>query len=520
MGGVVGHRHLSGFDSGTSHAESGCHKVHFLGIMATTSEIRPRSLDLPIALDPAHGATSDQIRFALRSAIVDGLLLPGIRLPSSRALAEQLRVRRNAVVAAYEHLLSDGLIEARHGSGTFVAAELPVPVPTPVMPGPALSTPPRLPFDLGHSYSDARLLAQLANALRRRVLSASPEDLGYGDPRGSLHLRRQIARYLATARGVRCDPGCIVVVSGTQHALRLCLDALLVRGDKIWMEDPGYHAAQRTFRATGMAMVPVPVDDDGIRVADGLRRAPRAKAAYVTPSHQFPTGVTMSMGRRVALLDWARAANAWILEDDYDSEFRYAGPPLSALAGIGGERVIYIGTFTKVLFAGLRVAYLVLPAELVERVVLARAAIDRFPSGFMLDAVGDLMADGMLTAHLRRMRQRYREARDVLATTLTASAGDALEVVVPTQGLHLVAYLPSGVPANIAARIRDEAGVATRLISEAHISPGSREGFILGYSGFGLAPLRDAADRLGKMASRHVRRTGQAVRRLRRPPDS
>jgi GntR family transcriptional regulator/MocR family aminotransferase len=214
----------------------------------------------------------------------------------------------------------------------------------------------------------------------------------------------------------------------------------------------------------------------------------------------------MSMSRRVALLDWARSSNAWIFEDDYDSEFRYAGPPLTALAGIGGERVIYIGTFTKILFAGLRVAYLVLPPELVERIVLARSAIDRFPSGFMLDAVGDLMAEGMLTAHLRRMRQRYREARDVTATALAASAGDALDVIVPTQGLHLVAYLPTGASSTVAVRIRDEAGVTTRLISEARLSRGGREGFIIGYSGFGLEPLRDAAIRLGEAARKHAGR--------------
>jgi len=473
--------------------------------MPTTLNERRRALDLPIALDPARGATSDQVRSALRSAIVDGRLVPGLRLPSSRALAGQLQVRRNAVVAAYEHLLSDGLVEARHGSGTFVATELPVPqAPDVIGSGPTLAFAPAKPFDLGHSHADPRLLVQLGNALRRRVVAAAADDLGYGDPRGSAHLRVQIARYLATARGIRSDPDCIVVVSGTQHAIRLCLDALLRRGDKIWMEDPGYHAAQRTFRATGMRMVPVPVDDEGIDVATGLRRAPRARAAYVTPSHQFPTGVTMSMARRVALLDWARSSGAWILEDDYDSEFRYAGPPLTALAGIGGERVIYIGTFTKILFAGLRTAYLVLPPALVERVVAARAAIDRFPSPFMLDAVGDLMADGMVAAHLRRMRLRYREARDTLADVLAGTAGDALEVVAPTQGLHLVAYLPPGVPSSVAAEIRAVSGIATRLISEARLSPGTRDGFILGYSGHALADVREAASRLGDAARRYV----------------
>lgn len=471
--------------------------------MTTTSNGRRSALDLPISLDPAHGATSDQVRSALRTAIVDGLLAPGLRLPSSRVLADQLQVRRNAVVAAYEHLLSDGLVEARHGSGTFVAAELPMPPVGVAASGLATAVIPRRPFDLGHSYADARLLTQLGNALRRRVVSAGSEELGYGDPRGSPHLRLQIARYLATARGIRCDPECIVVVSGTQHGIRLCLDALLTRGDKIWMEDPGYHAAQRTFRGTGMTMVPVPVDGEGIEVAAGLRLAPRAKAAYVTPSHQFPTGVTMSMGRRVALLEWARSSDAWIFEDDYDSEFRYAGPPLTALAGIGGERVIYIGTFTKILFAGLRVAYLVLPPALLERVVEARAAIDRFPSGFMLDAVGDLMMEGMLAAHLRRMRLRYREARDTVAETLIKAAGDALDVVVPTQGLHLVAYLAPDVPSSVAARIREASGVATRLISEARLTPGGRDGFILGYSGHSLDELRHAAACLGDAARRH-----------------
>jgi len=475
--------------------------------MPTTSAVRRRALDLPISLDPTHGATSDQVRFALRSAIVDGRLAPGSRLPSSRVLADQLKVRRNAVVAAYEHLLSDGLVEARHGSGTFVATALPMPPPVAESPVPASMIIPRRPFELGSTHVDPRLLRQLGNAARRHIVAAGSDELGYGDPRGSLRLRRQIARYLATARGIRCDPGCIVVVSGTQHAIRLCLDALLKRGDTIWMEDPGYHAAQRTFRAAGMTMVPVPIDDEGIRVAVGLQRAPRARAAYVTPSHQFPTGVTMSMGRRVALLEWARASDAWILEDDYDSEFRYAGPPLTALAGIGGERVIYIGTFTKMLFAGLRIAYAVLPPELVERVIAARAAIDRFPPGFMADAVADLMAEDMLAGHLRRMRQRYREARDAVAAALAMAAGDALEVVVPTQGLHLVAYLPSGVTAAAAARIRGASGVATRLISESRLDPAGRDGFIVGYSGYGLDELRDAAERLGGAARRHVGRT-------------
>src|ERR1700704_4937620 len=185
---------------------------------------------------------------------------------------------------------------------------------------------------------------------------------------------------------------CVVIVSGTQHGIRLCVDALLSPGDAVWMEDPGYYAARNTLETVGMKLVPLTVDARGIVVASGLRFNAAAKAAYVTPSHQFPTGVTMSMARRVALLDWARASKAWIIEDDYDSEFRFAGPPLTALAGLGAERVIYVGTFTKTLFAGLRLAYLVLPPGVVERVVRARAAHDRFPPQFMQDAVADLIS--------------------------------------------------------------------------------------------------------------------------------
>jgi GntR family transcriptional regulator/MocR family aminotransferase len=468
--------------------------------MTTTLHAHRRLPDLPIRLDPAHGAASEQVRAALRSAIIDGLLAPGVQLPSSRALAEQLGVRRNAVVAAYEHLLSDGLAEARQGSGTFVAVQLPAPAKPEAMPKPDRRLPARRPFELGHTYADARLVRQLGAALKRHVVAASPDSLGYGDPRGSAHLRLQIARHLATVRGIRCDPGCILVVSGTQPAIRLCLDALLSPGDGIWMEDPAYHAARVTCGAAGMRIVPVAVDGEGIRVAEGLATAPRAKAAYVTPSHQFPTGVTMSMPRRVALLDWARAAGAWIIEDDYDSEFRFSGPPLTALAGIGGARVIYVGTFTKILFAGLRLAYMVLPPEVVERVAGARAAFDRFPSPFIQDAVADLMADGMLAAHLRRMKPRYREARDTVAAALAAAAGEALEIAVPDQGLHLVAYLRAGAPDGVAARIRAAADIEARLMSEAHLTPGRRDGFIIGYSGHEPQELRDAAVRLGTAA--------------------
>ncbi|MGJ4961076.1 PLP-dependent aminotransferase family protein [Bradyrhizobium oligotrophicum] len=467
---------------------------------STTSRRRDDVLALPIRLDRSIRSQSQQVHGALRTGIVDGLLAPGLRLPSTRGLAEQLGVRRNAIVAAYEALLSDGLVEARHGAGTYVAARLPAPQVAAPVAELDIRIPPRRPFALGCTLVDPVLLRRLAAASRRRIAHAAPDELGYGDPRGSLHLRTEVAHYLAANRGVRCDPSCILIVSGTQHGLRLCIDALLAPGDPVWFEDPGYVASRHTLSTTGAKLVPVPVDNEGIIVSSGEAAYMAAKAAYVTPSHQFPTGVAMSMARRIALLDWARRADAYIFEDDYDSEYRFAGPPLTALAGIGGERVIYLGTFGKTLFAGLRLGYLVVPPALVARVVAARAAQDRFPPAFMQDALADLMADGVLAAHMRRMRPRYRQARDVVAEALARHGKGSLQLAAPSQGLHLLATLPPAAPKGTAKLIRDRAGIECRLLSDARIVQRGPDGFILGYSGFAAKDLADAARRLGRAA--------------------
>lgn len=457
-------------------------------------------LELPIELDSGYRNQSGQVHAALRSAIVEGRLESGAKLPSSRSLAGQLGVARNAVVAAYEHLVCDGLAEARHGSGTYVTRHLPAQASRAEPPEIGITPRQRRPFALGHTLVEPSLLRRLATRLRDHVVTAAPAELGYADPRGSEHLRTQIAEHLAAHRGVRCDPGCVVVVSGIQHGLRLCVDALLTPGDAIWMEEPGYYATQTTLRAAGMKLVPVPVDEEGLDVAAGLSGRVKARAAYVTPSHQFPTGVTMSMRRRLALIEWARANESWIIEDDYDSEFRFEGPPLTALAGVGAERVIYMGTFSKTLFAGLRLAYLVLPPSIVERVTEKRAMLDRFPPTFTQDAVADLMADGTIVAHIRRVRVRYREARDVVIETLSSAAGDVLQLAGPAHGLHLVARLPEGLPEGTASQIRARAGIDARLLSEARLIPSGADGFILGYSGHDLDELRKACHRLGETA--------------------
>jgi GntR family transcriptional regulator / MocR family aminotransferase len=467
----------------------------------TTLKRRRAALDVPLNLDRAQGNQSLQVHASLRAAILNGRLVAGLRLPSSRDLAAQLGVRRNAIVGAYEHLHSDGLIEARIGDGTYIAARLP-PRPDRSTAAPiAGAQAPGGIFALGHTDTEPQLLRRLASAVRRRIASARAADLGYGDPRGSEALRRQIAITVAASRGIRCDPSCICIVNGTQQGIRLCADALLRPRDLVWMEDPGYPATRTTLTAAGLRPIPVPVDEEGLDVAAGRRAEPRAKAVYVTPSHQFPTGVTMRMERRIALLAWARGSGAWVLEDDYDSEFRYAGPPLTALAGIdGGDRVIYIGTFSKTLFAGLRLAYLVLPPAAVKRVMQARAAHDRFPPAIMGDAIADLMATGALATHIRRMRARYRQARDAVAQTLQRTAGGSLRVVVPGQGLHLLAYLRAGLPRDAAVRIRSIARIDAWLLSETRMVRSRNDGFVLGFSGHDLRELTAAAHRLGLAA--------------------
>lgn len=470
--------------------------------MPTNRESRAALLDVPLRLD-GGGSQAARVHAGLRAAILEGRLAAGLRLPSSRALADQLGVRRNAVVVAYELLLSDGLAEARIGDGTYVAAQVPRgPAPPDPVSAPAAPSG-RGPFAVGCTNADPILLRRLGRALRDRVVRADPADLGYGDPRGHAALRRAIAEHLAATRGIACDPSRIIVTSGTQQGLRLCAEALLRPGDAVWMEDPGYPTARRTLEALGARLVPVPVDGSGIDVAAGRQAAPGARMAYVTPSHQFPTGVTMTMARRLALLDWAQAEDAWIMEDDYDSEFRFAGAPLTALAGIDGRgRVIYLGTFSKTLFPGLRIGFVVVPAALMDRVVAARAVSDRFPSPLMGGALAEVMDSGDFAAHLRRMRTQYRVARDMVAATLARASGGRLGITLPDHGLHLLATLPEGLPPGSARAIQASAGVEGWLLSETRLVQDGPDGFVIGYSGHEPAALEQAALRLGAAVRR------------------
>jgi GntR family transcriptional regulator/MocR family aminotransferase len=462
-----------------------------------------------------------QIYGQVRSAVLSGALRAGTKLPSSRAMASRLGVARASVVAAYEQLLAEGYAEGRHGSGTFVSADLtglPArrraatrPVKRRLVPAPARAfseferattqTEAR-PFNTGRTLLDARTVETWRKLTHRAVRSLGANDLGYTDPAGLIELRRSLCDYLRAARAVRCDPQQIVVTAGTQHALDIAIRVLLAPGDEVWVEDPGYPLTHAQLLLANARPRPIPVDRQGIIVDAGRRAAPKARAAFVTPSHQFPTGVALSMARRLELLAWARASGAFIVEDDYTSEFRYSGPPLASLQGLDeDERVIYVGTLNKALFPGLRLGYAVVPQALLPAFVTARYLMDRQPPTLHQAVVAEFMQEGHFAAHIRRMRQMYREQRDALAATLTRRAAGRLHVDVPDQGMHLVAYLEDGTSDTETEAAAQRAGIVVRAISRFYRAASPRPGLMLGFSGFPRQLILPAAARLAALVT-------------------
>jgi GntR family transcriptional regulator/MocR family aminotransferase len=466
-----------------------------------------------------------QLYAEIRAAILAGRIAPGTRLPSTRSLAASLEVARATVVSAFEQLMAEGYLEGRSGSGTFVARDLPDDLlhagapavatrPAGAVPpglsrrGQALAAarvgasplgqgPPR-PFQYGAPDAAGLPLELWSRLAARHYRSPSPELLTYGDPAGYRPLREAVAAYLAAARGVRCTPEQVVIVSGSQQGLDLAARLLLDPGEQAWVEDPGYLGARGALEAAGAALVPVPIDAEGLDVAAGARLAPQARLAYVTPSHQFPLGATMSLPRRLALLAWARAAGAWVLEDDYDSEYRYAGRPLAALQGLDDAgRVIYIGTFSKVLFPSLRLGYLVAPPALAGAFAAARALADRHPPGVLQAVLADFIAEGHFVRHIRRARERYAERQEALVHAL-APLADRLETTPAAAGMHLVGMLPPGADDRAVAEAASRHGVYTTPISAYALRPLPRGGLLLGYSAFTPPQLREAAARLGR----------------------
>ncbi|OLL28853.1 DNA-binding protein [Burkholderia sp. SRS-W-2-2016] len=521
-----------------------------------------RSTDLPwlAPLDREAGNLTRQLVMALREAVRNGLVQPGDPLPSTRSLAASLRIGRGTALDAYEQLLAEGVLESRGRAGTSVAQALARPAQTK---RPALKTsaksaatlPERasafariarefrplapVPFAIsvpGGTTAPGEIWRRLGNRTRVRGPGAPA---GYGDPLGALPLREAIADYVRKSRSVRCEPGQVIVTSGTQQGLYLACQVLLDAGAQAWVENPAYRGITAILESSGygQAMVRVPVDEQGLDVAAGIRLAPHARAVFVTPSHQYPLGMPLSMSRRNALLAWARANDSWIVEDDYDSELRYEGYPFPSLQGQDPERVVYLGTFSKVLFPSLRLGYVIAPAALVDAFCGARILLDRHPPNGDQHTLAAFIADGYLERHIRKVRNVYGEQRQLLIRTLERLLPRELAWVDPgDQGMHLVLWLAEPLDDRTVVELASQAGVAVRAVSPMYAPGTARAGLVLGFGGFSAAEMTAAAERLAaaiQQAARTVgaghqettgrkqstRKTGANARRLRKNSD-
>jgi GntR family transcriptional regulator / MocR family aminotransferase len=483
----------------------------------------------------------EQIVGYFRDAVLGGRLLSGSRVPSSRTLAVDQGIARITVVQAYDRLVAEGYLVARRGSGFLVADGIPVEflAKSPAATGKARGArvPSLKPVEWTRTIPD-RPHAPLALSLGMPAVDQFPwgdwnlitqkvyrerrqEMLCYGDPCGALELRVAIARYLGTARGIACEPSQIVIVSGSQQGIDLTARALIGRKERIWMEEPGYQMARAAFQAALVETVPVPVDRDGIDVAAGMSLARRARLALVSPSYQYPLGVTLSLPRRLALLEWAESSDAWILEDDYAGEFRYSGAPLPPLYTLDrSDRVLYLGTFSKSLAPGLRQGFLVVPPDLVDRFKALKLIADRQTPVLDQHVLARFISEGYLAAHLRRMRQLYSRRRTELLKVLSSEAAGVLHVNdTPEVGLHIVAR--TRVPVDDLAVSRN---LLLRQIYAAPLSSfyagASRErGFALGFAGTCESKIAPAVRYLVKevesvLAQGKVKVTGRHKDRL------
>jgi len=319
----------------------------------------------------------------------------------------------------------------------------------------------------------------------------------YGDPMGIRDLREAIATYLRTARGVRCEAEQVMIVTGSQQGLEITTRVLLDRGSRVWMEEPGYRFARNVFNMNGCRVIAVPVDSEGINVAAGLERCRKARAALVTPSHQYPLGVTMSASRRLQLLEWAHNSGSWIIEDDYDSEYRYDSMPIASLQGLDRySRVVYMGTFSKVLFPSLRLGYVIIPSDLIERFLAVRLAMDMGPPIFLQLVLADFITEGHFSRHIRRMRSLYRERRNALLQNIRNELDIAVNVTGEQTGLHLSMTLPRGLRDHEISERAAQHRLWLAPLSASYAERPSPQGFILGFSNTAAEQMSRAVRKL------------------------
>lgn len=473
--------------------------------------------------DPAHGALSlhARIQRAIRQLILDGALEVGRPLPASRALAQSLGVSRDTVEAAYSQLHAEGFIDRRVGSGSFVSERAQVPPrrgtsqrvklhresPRLSQRGAAIfqnggvreALTPR-PFAPGVPETRSFPL-QTWERLQRQVLKEHGTlALTHSHPQGVEALRRAIADYVNLERGACATPDRILVLTSSQQALSLCATVLLDAGDRVFIEDPAYHGARRAFDAAGLESVPVPLDAQGIRIESLQNAAQPAKAIFLTPSHQFPTGATLALDRRLAIIEWAHRNQAWIIEDDYDSEFHYAGKPTACVQGLDAhDRTIYIGTFTKSMFPGLRIGYMVLPSQLVAPMTVARTLQDGHSASIPQLTLARFMEGGHFGSHVRAMRSVYAERRDALERLVCKHLADFVEPRVPDGGMQMPCVFVRDIPEREAIDTARRAGIDLLGLTPLHASSKHKAGFLMGFAAYAPKELEIAVKKLANV---------------------
>jgi GntR family transcriptional regulator/MocR family aminotransferase len=490
-----------------------------------------------------------QLYTRLRDDILARRLRPGERLPPSRALAAQLAVSRTTVVLVYDQLVGEGYAEARQGAGTFVSRQIPDEALVAARRPHLIRSEPDLAPGLAAAPADDRWLSVWGGRMAevhklvwgadgrvaerygplpydfrpgrpdwdtfprqvwgrltaRQVRERSEELASYGDPAGYRPLREAVATHLGQTRGVRCTAEQVVVVNGSQQGADLLIRLFLDPGDNAALEDPGYAGAALTLRAHGMTVRPVPVDDDGLDVAalPDANDPAAPRLVYVTPSHQFPTGATLSLPRRLRLLEWAARRPALIVEDDYDSDFRYSGRPLESLQGLDTHGVVaYVGSFSKALFPPLRVGFVVLPPRLVPSFVAAKWLADRQTATLDQQVLSDFIGEGHFERHLRRMRRLYQARRDALLDALRANLGDVMVPGGDGAGLHLVGWLPPGTDAVALSAEAARLGVAAPPLDPYYAGAVGRPGLMLGYAALDEASIAEGVRLLARAARR------------------
>jgi len=484
------------------------------------------ALLLSITIDPdSPRPVSTQLYVALRDLILAGGFAVGERLPASRTLALELGLSRTTVIDAFDRLTAEGLIESRVGAGAYVSQALQGERPRlPSVAAGAARPPqlsramaqavgrfaarPRLPssaraFTTALPAFEAFPMAQWARLAARHWRSARADVMGYGEPFGHQPLRQAIALHLRANRGIACDAEQIFIVGGAQQAFHLIGSTLLDPGDKVWFENPGAIGARNSLIASGADLVPVPVDEQGLRVADGLGLAPQFRLAFVTPSHQQPLGTVMSLERRFALLHAAEQAGAWIIEDDYDGEFSFGGPPLPTLKSVDATGlVIYVGTFSKSLFPSLRLGYLLAPPALVETFnIITSKLLHGVPTGTQA-VVADFINDGHFGAHLRRMRRIYAERHEALCQAARRKLAGALDIVPSQSGLHTIGWLRGGRAEQRVAAAAEQRQITVSPIGRFAIAPVDACGLVLGFGGIGPAQIEAGVDVLAEVLER------------------